>query len=67
MADHRYGIGGQHPRTLQEVGHTFNVTRERIRQIESRSLKKLQNLPEVRKLDDDIETASGDALGRLGH
>src|SRR5437016_802794 len=63
----RYGIGGQHPRTLEEVGRTFNVTRERIRQIESRSLKKLQNLPEVQKLDDNIETASGDALGRLGH
>jgi RNA polymerase primary sigma factor len=63
----RYGIGGQHPRTLEEVGRTFNVTRERIRQIESQSLKKLQNLREVQKLSDDIETASGDALGRLGH
>ncbi len=63
----RYGIGGKHPRTLEELGRTFNVTRERIRQIESRSLKKLQNLPEVQKLDGDIETASGYALGRLGH
>src|SRR5438067_13311996 len=63
----RYGIGGKHPRTLEELGRTFNVTRERIRQIESRSLKKLQNLPEVQKLDDDIEIASSYALGRLGH
>jgi RNA polymerase primary sigma factor len=63
----RYGIGGEHPRTLGEVGRTFNVTRERIRQIESQSLKKLQNLPEVQKLSDDIEIASGYALGRLGH
>jgi DNA-directed RNA polymerase sigma subunit (sigma70/sigma32) len=43
----RYGIGGEHPRTLEEVGRTFNVTRERIRQIESQSLKKLQSLREV--------------------
>ena len=40
----RYGLGGEHPRTLDEVGRTFNVTRERIRQIENRSLKKLQSL-----------------------
>ncbi|MEY2517125.1 MAG: polymerase primary sigma factor, partial [bacterium] len=38
----RYGLGGEHPRTLDEVGRTFNVTRERIRQIENQSLKKLQ-------------------------
>ncbi len=63
----RYGIGGEHPRTLEEVGNTFNVTRERIRQIESQSLKKLRNLREVQKLSDDIEIASGYALGRLGH
>ena len=39
----RYGLGGEHPRTLDEVGRTFNVTRERIRQIENQSLKKLQS------------------------
>src|SRR5205823_3428705 len=33
----RYGLGGEHPRTLDEVGRTFNVTRERIRQIENQS------------------------------
>jgi RNA polymerase primary sigma factor len=49
----RYGLGGEHPRTLDEVGRTFNVTRERIRQIESQSLKKLQTLPETQKLRDD--------------
>ena len=37
----RYGLGDQHPRTLDEVGRAFNVTRERIRQIEHQSLKKL--------------------------
>jgi RNA polymerase primary sigma factor len=63
----RYGLGGEHPRTLQEVGRTFNVTRERIRQIENQSLKKLQNLRAAHKLRDDVEIASGSALGRLGH
>ena len=46
----RYGLGGEHPRTLDEVGRTFNVTRERIRQIEEQSLKKLQSLAEAQKL-----------------
>jgi RNA polymerase primary sigma factor len=46
----RYGLGGEHPRTLDEVGRTFNVTRERIRQIENQSLKKLQQLGEAQKL-----------------
>ena len=60
----RYGLGGEHPQALQEVGREFNVTRERIRQIENQSLKKLQNLAEVQKLRDDVEIASGFALRR---
>jgi len=48
----RYGLGGEHPRTLDDVGKTFNVTRERIRQIENQSLKKLQSLAEAQKLRD---------------
>jgi RNA polymerase primary sigma factor len=60
----RYGLGGEHPRTLDEVGRAFNLTRERIRQIENKSLKKLQNLREAQKLRDDVEIASGFALGR---
>jgi len=63
----RYGLGGKHPCTLDEVGRTFNVTRERIRQIENQSLKKLQTLPEAQQLHDDVEIASGSALGPLGH
>ena len=55
----RYGLEDQHPRTLDEVGSTFNVTRERIRQIENQSLKKLQRLPQAQKLCDDVELASG--------
>jgi RNA polymerase primary sigma factor len=48
----RYGLSGQHPRTLDEVGRTFNVTRERVRQIENQSLKKLQALAETQNLRD---------------
>jgi RNA polymerase primary sigma factor len=46
----RYGLGGEQPRTLDEVGRTFNVTRERIRQIETQSLQKLATLVEAQKL-----------------
>jgi RNA polymerase primary sigma factor len=46
----RYGLGGEHPRTLDEVGRTFNVTRERIRQIENQSLQKLATLAEAQRL-----------------
>ena len=35
----RYGLGDQPPRTLEEIGRTFSVTRERIRQIENQSLR----------------------------
>jgi Sigma-70, region 4 len=45
----RYGIGGGDPCTLNEVGRTFNITRERIRQIENHSLKQLQYLHEAEK------------------
>ncbi|HEY7514588.1 MAG TPA: sigma-70 family RNA polymerase sigma factor [Vicinamibacteria bacterium] len=46
----RYGLDGEQPRTLDEVGRTFNVTRERIRQIENQSLQKLATLVEAQKL-----------------
>ncbi|HEX3832271.1 MAG TPA: sigma factor-like helix-turn-helix DNA-binding protein, partial [Solirubrobacteraceae bacterium] len=55
----RYGLGGEQPRTLDEVGRTFNVTRERIRQIENRSLNKLQQLPVSQQLRNDAEINSG--------
>jgi RNA polymerase primary sigma factor len=48
----RYGLDGKPPRTLDEVGRTFNVTRERIRQIENQSLKKLRALADSQKLRD---------------
>ncbi len=46
----RYGISGERARTLEEVGRAFNITRERVRQIESRTLKKLQTLPDAQVL-----------------
>jgi len=46
------GLEDGRARTLEEVGKEFNVTRERIRQIENQSLKKLQSLAEAQKLRD---------------
>jgi RNA polymerase primary sigma factor len=46
----RYGIVGGRSRTLEEVGRAFNITRERVRQIENRTLKKLQALPDAQQL-----------------
>jgi RNA polymerase primary sigma factor len=49
----RYGLAGEHPQTLDEVGRAFNITRERVRQIETAALKQLRTLPEAQKLRDD--------------
>jgi RNA polymerase primary sigma factor len=46
----RYGLRGHEPLTLEEVGRAFGVTRERIRQIENNTLKKLKHLPEAQRL-----------------
>ena len=46
----RYGLTGDQPCTLEEVGRAFGVTRERIRQIENNTLKKLETLPEAQGL-----------------
>jgi RNA polymerase primary sigma factor len=48
----RYGLTGHKARTLEEVGRALGVTRERIRQIENNTLKKLENLPEAQRLKD---------------
>ena len=48
----RFGLIGERPHTLEEVGRAFNVTRERIRQIENHTLKKLEALPEAQRLRD---------------
>src|SRR3989441_7791174 len=48
----RFGLKGHEARTLEEVGRAFGVTRERIRQIENNTLKKLEVLPEAQRLRD---------------
>ena len=48
----RFGLEDGHPRTLEEVGREFDVTRERIRQIEAKALRKLRNPVRSRKIRD---------------
>jgi RNA polymerase primary sigma factor len=48
----RFGLTGAQPCTLEEVGRAFGVTRERIRQIENNTLKRLETLPEAQGLKD---------------
>jgi len=50
----RFGLDGDQPRTLEEVGRAFGVTRERIRQIENNTLKKLESLPEAQGLKEIV-------------
>jgi RNA polymerase primary sigma factor len=50
----RFGLRGTQPCTLEEVGRAFGVTRERIRQIENNTLKKLESLPEAQGLKDCV-------------
>ena len=50
----RYGLKGHQARTLEEVGRAFGVTRERIRQIENNTLKRLESLPEAQPLRDCV-------------
>jgi len=52
----RFGIGEKADHTLEEVGHEFTVTRERIRQIEAKALRKLRHPARSRKLKNFIET-----------
>jgi RNA polymerase primary sigma factor len=51
----RFGLADGHPRTLEEVGREFGVTRERIRQIESKTLSKLRHPSRSQKLRDYLE------------
>jgi RNA polymerase primary sigma factor len=50
----RYGLDDGKPRTLEEVGREFNVTRERIRQIEAKALRKLRHPSRSKRLKDYI-------------
>jgi RNA polymerase primary sigma factor len=51
----RFGLEDGHPRTLEEVGSTFGVTRERIRQIEAKALRKLRHPSRSKKLKDFLD------------
>ena len=51
----RFGLGGDHPRTLEEVGRTFGVTRERIRQIEAKTIVKPRSHRECQRLRDCLD------------
>jgi len=56
----RFGIGDGYPRTLEEVGQIFNVTRERVRQIEAKALRKLRHPTRARKLKNFLEIKLSD-------
>ena len=54
MLSLRFGLEDGHPRTLEEVGKEFNVTRERIRQIEAKALRKLRHPNRSKRLRDFV-------------
>jgi RNA polymerase primary sigma factor len=51
----RFGLHDGYSRTLEEVGRKFNVTRERIRQIEAKALRKMRHPTRIRKLEGFID------------
>ena len=55
----RYGIGDGYTYTLEEVGRIFNVTRERVRQIEAKAIRKLQHPVRARRLEGFLESIRG--------
>ncbi len=58
----RFGITDGYPRTLEEVGSIFNVTRERVRQIEAKALRKLRHPTRSRKLKTFLELGAGEEV-----
>jgi RNA polymerase primary sigma factor len=60
----RFGIGEESDHTLEEVGQDFNVTRERIRQIEAKALRKLRHPSRSKKLKNFIDGSSSGGGGQ---
>ena len=58
----RFGIGEGSEHTLEEVGHRFSVTRERIRQIEAKALRKLRHPSRSRKLNAFLENSGKEGV-----
>ena len=56
----RFGLGDGYSRTLEEVGRQFRVTRERIRQIEAKALRKMRHPTRIRQLDGFLEVQEVD-------
>lgn len=56
----RFGLGDTNKRTLDEIGRTFNITRERVRQIENKALQTLAEIKRLRELTDDEENFEDD-------
>ena len=61
---HRFGLGGEHDHTLEEIGEVFGVTRERIRQIEAQALRRLRHPTRSRALADFLDLPDDPPAGR---
>jgi RNA polymerase primary sigma factor len=52
----RFGLRGEEPKTLREIGEILNISRERVRQLETRALRKLRNMAIKKHLKDFLST-----------
>ena len=59
VIEQRFGLKDGNPRTLEEVGRQFNVTRERIRQIEAKALRKLRHPTRIHQIKGFLDTTAG--------
>jgi RNA polymerase primary sigma factor len=59
VLEQRFGLVDGYSRTLEEVGKQFQVTRERIRQIEAKALRKMRHPTRIRHLEGFLEVTSG--------